>query len=86
MINKRDSPIISLDKIIIWLFDGPDAHSIFEHEYLKCWKGKIILKEELINISNEDVSSKSLWTLVPAYQDLLSPFSIVRKVIKIIYL
>jgi hypothetical protein len=38
--NSWDSPIISLYKMVIWLSDGPVAHSIFEHEYLKYYKEK----------------------------------------------
>lgn len=68
MIHERDSPIISLDKMVIWLSDGPVAHSIFEHEYLNYYKGKIIPKKELVNISKEHATSRFLLTLVPAYQ------------------
>lgn len=68
MIHERDSPIISLDKMVIWLSDGPVAHSIFEHEYLKYYKGKIIPKKELVNISKEHAISRFLLTLGLAYQ------------------
>lgn len=88
MIHERDSPIISLDKMVIWLSDGPVAHSIFEHEYLKYYKGKIIPKKELVNISKEHATSRFLWPLAPHIKlCFFFPFlSIVRKVMENIYL
>lgn len=55
MIHERDSPIISLDMMVIWLCDdGLVAHAIFEHEYLKYWKGEMISKKkESVSISKE---------------------------------
>ena len=63
MTQERDSPIINFDMMaVIRLSDGSVAHSIFEHEYLKYQKGKIISKKKLISISKEYGTSQFLLT------------------------
>lgn len=67
IIHERDNSIISHDMMVIWLSDGPVAHSIFEHEYLKYWKGKITSKKKLVDISKGYGTSQFLLTLAPEY-------------------